>query len=132
MQYYQLNDAMANFFTLEDAVQLYKQVMGLWLQSVELLPLNFHVVTYESLVSNFESELRDVFTFLDIEWDDAVLDYDAHASQKSMINTPSYEQVTEPIYQSAKYRWQRYRDQLAPYLDELAPFIDKFGYSDAG
>jgi tetratricopeptide (TPR) repeat protein len=130
MQYYQLNDAMANFFTLGDAVALYKEVMGLWLKSVELLPLNYHLIKYESLVADFEPELRNLFNFLDIEWDSSVLDYRQHAGTKAMINTPSYEQVTKPIYQSAKYRWLRYEEQLVPFMDDLAPFIEKFGYSN--
>jgi tetratricopeptide (TPR) repeat protein len=131
MQYYQLNDAMANFSTLGDAVALYKEVMGLWLKCTELLPLNYHLIRYESLVADFEPELKSLFNFLDIEWDAAVLNYRDHAGKKAMINTPSYEQVTKPIYQSAKYRWRRYEEQLAPFMEDLAPFIEKFGYSHA-
>ena len=131
MQYYKLNDAMVNFFSLADTVALYQQVMGLWLQCVELLPLSFHRVSYESLVSNLEAEAGDLFRFLDIDWDASVLDFHSHARQKVLINTPSYEQVTEPVYQSAKDRWRRYEAQLAPFYEDLAPFIQKFGYSIA-
>jgi tetratricopeptide (TPR) repeat protein len=129
MQNYQLNDAMANFLTIADTVKLYKQVMTLWLRCTQLLPLNVHSVRYESLVSNFDPEVGDLFEFLDITWDDAVLKFHQHAVEKEIINTPSYEQVSQPLYTSACYRWQRYQDQLAPFMDDLAPLIEKFGYA---
>ena len=46
-----------------------------------------------------------------------------------MINTPSYSQVTSPIYHTAKYRWQRYRQQLAPIMEKLQPYVDYFDYN---
>lgn len=130
MQNYIVNIAMANFFTLPDTAHCYGQVMGLWRKSVSLLPLDHHTVRYEALVDGLESEARRLFKFLDIEWDDAVLDYAAHAKQRGLINTPSYQSVTEPVYGRAKNRWKLYETELAPVLDELAPFIDAFGYED--
>ena len=129
MQYYRLNDAMANFFTIEDSARLYGQVMGLWLRCTELLPLNFHTLRYESLVSDFDAEVRDLFAFLEIDWDDAVLDFHHHAVNRNIISTPSYEQVTQPIHTRATQRWHGYRPQLEPILAELGPFIEKFGYA---
>ncbi|GAF80582.1 unnamed protein product, partial [marine sediment metagenome] len=66
--------------------------------------------------------------FLDLEWDDAVLDYARHARRRRVINTPSYNQVTEPIYQRARYRWGRYAEQLAPVMGVLKPYAEFFGY----
>jgi len=37
--------------------------------------------------------------------------------------------VTQEIYQSAQYRWQRYRDQFTDVKKILALFITEFGYS---
>jgi len=58
-----------------------------------------------------------------------VADFVAHARQRGKILTPSYHQVTQEIYQSAKYRWQRYRDQFTDVKETLAPFVTEFGYS---
>ncbi len=130
MQNYELNDAMANFLTIEGAARFYNQVMGYWLKCVELLPLSFHSVKYEDLVADFEGEVRSLLQFLDVDWDDTVLDYRTHAQQRGRIHTPSYAQVTEPIYQRAKFRWTRYEDNLKPVLRDLKPFIKAFGYAD--
>ncbi|MCZ6828890.1 MAG: sulfotransferase, partial [Gammaproteobacteria bacterium] len=130
MQYYNLNDAMANFFSLEDTVHLYRQVMTLWLDCTELLDLNFHAVRYESLVSDIDAELHKLFTFLEVDWDERVLDFHRHAGEKDIINTPSYEHVTQPIYARATDRWHRYRRHFEPFLQDLEPFIQRLGYAE--
>lgn len=129
MQYFQLNDAMANFFTVADAAHCYAQVMGLWQKCAQQLPLNYRTLKYESLVADFEGEVRTLLEFLDLPWDEAVLHYSDHASQRGAINTPSYQAVTEPINRRAMFRWKRYEEQLRPAFGELAPFIESFGYS---
>jgi len=128
MQNYRINNAMANFFTIEDSALAYKQVMGLWQKSVSLLPVNYHTVKYESLVAGFNVEVGQLLKFLEVDWDDAVLEYDNHAKKRGHIKTPSYQSVTEPIYQRAKYRWKRYEEQLEPVMKGLEPFIEAFGY----
>ncbi len=129
MQEYELNDAMANFLTMDGAVRYYERVMRLWLQCADLFPLNVHTVRYESLVTDFEGDIRKLVEFLDVGWDDSVMDYRAHAKQRKNINTPSYQQVTEPIYQRAKYRWTRYAKHLAPFIKDMTPLIEALGYS---
>jgi len=131
MQNFRINDAMASFFTIEDAAVLYANVMNLWRQYRRLLPHPCHVVRYEDLVDDFEGETRRLLEFLGLEWDDAVLDYAGHARRRGMIHTPSYGQVTEPIYRRARYRWRRYAEQLQPVMGLLEPFIEYFGYGNS-
>jgi hypothetical protein len=130
MQAYKINDAMANFFTLKDAAHCYAQVMGLWQHCVAALPMRFHMVRYESLVADLESEVRVLLDFLGVGWDAAVLEHAEHARARGVINTPSYQSVTEPLYQRAKYRWKRYEKEIAPHLGALQPFIEAFGYAE--
>lgn len=130
MQLFILNDAMANFLTLPDAAHCYAKVMGLWLDYEKRLSLDWHMVRYEDLVSDLEPQARSLLEFLDRPWNNAVLDPASHAMSRGRINTPSYQSVTEPLYQRAKYRWERYRDQMAPVMDEIRPFIKTFGYED--
>ncbi|MFX4221343.1 MAG: hypothetical protein ACMVO3_10390 [Thalassobaculum sp.] len=59
-----------------------------------------------------------------------MLDHTGHARARGLIRTPSFRQVSEPIYTRAKGRWERYRPQMEPYLDRLRPFITGFGYDD--
>ncbi len=130
MQYFEANDALVNFFTLEDTATLYAKVMGLWERYLRVLPLRHYVIRYEDVVADFESETRHLLDFLGIEWDDRVLDYAEHAQDRGIISTPSYHQVAEPIYRRARYRWKRYAAQLNPVMDRLNPYIDSFGYSE--
>ncbi len=130
MQLFKPNDAMANFNTLEDAACCYEKVMGLWLQYEKVLPLNFHKIRYEDLIANFDQEVRSLLGFLDVEWDERVAKYYEHARGRAKIYTPSYQQVTEPIYQRAVYRWQKYESHFAGVGDILAPYIREFGYDE--
>ena len=132
MQNFEVNDAMANFHSIEATATLYAKVMGLWRQYGEVLEPDFHTVRYEDLIDDFEGQVKGVLGFLGLEWDESVLGYADHAKGRRHINTPSYSQVTQPIYGRARYRWRRYADRLAPVMDTLAPFIEHFGYGQDG
>jgi tetratricopeptide (TPR) repeat protein len=129
MQNFAVNAAMVNFLTLEDTVNFYAKVMRAWLHYAELLPLNYHQVRYEDLIEDVPAQTHKLLDFLGLPWDDAVLKHTEHARQREAINTPSYHQVVQPVYQRSKYRWKRYEKQLADVLPVLQPFIEKFGYA---
>lgn len=131
MQNFAANDAMANFFSLEDAAGTYEIVMKAWERYVSTLPLIYHRVRYEDLVEDVEGECRRLIEFLSVPWNDDVLKHSEKASAKRTINTPSYHQVVQPIYCDAKYRWQRYEKELAPLVERLRPFITSFGYGSS-
>lgn len=128
MQSFGHNDAMANFYTLEDAARLYAVTMALWRHYVDIMPVKYHPIKYEDVVADLEGQARAVLGFLGVPWDERVLEYNQHARARERIRTPSYEQVTEKIYDRARYRWQRYEQQLRPVLPLLQPYIDYFGY----
>ena len=130
MQGFRANEAMLSFLTLESTARTYGEVMQIWQAALERLPLNYHRIRYEDLVVNFEPEARALLDFMGVEWHDAVLNHAEHASKRSSIKTPSYHQVTQPIYQHAKYRWKRYTPQFEPVMPTLKPFIEYFGYAE--
>ncbi len=130
MQSFELSDAMASFQDLESAARLYDKVMVLWQQYQAVLPLQIHMVRYENLIEAFEETLTPLFDFLGLDWDDGVRDYAKTAYQRGRINTPSYNQVTQPLYTRARGRWQRYRAQMQPALPFLLPWAKRFGYED--
>lgn len=128
MQNFALNEAMTAFTNLEDIAGTYAAVMNLWQEFTEHLPLRYHMIRYEDLVENMEDEARRLLKSLDIEWNGAVLGHVEHAKRRGTISTPSYHQVTQPIYKTAKYRWKRYEKELEPVMETLRPFIERFGY----
>ena len=130
MQSIKLNSAMASFTSMEGATGFYARVMALWQEIERVLSPDHIAVRYEDLVADTEGTARRVAGFLGLDWTDAVLDHTAHAKARGMIRTPSFRQVSEPIYTRAVGRWARYREQMAPYLDTLAPYAGHFGYGD--
>jgi len=127
-QMFRLNGAMANFLELESAADTYCSVMELWRECQNHLPIAVHQVRYENLVRNLEDEVRPLLAFLGVDWDNAVLDPSGHARTRKAINTPSYEQVAEPVHEKARYRWIQYRTELEPVLKRLNPWVEYFDY----
>lgn len=128
MQSFAANASMAHFFSLHSTAQFYTQVMGAWLHYAQELPLHFHTIRYEDLIEDVPAQSRALLDFLGLPWSDAVLHHTAHARQRGAINTPSYHQVVQPIYQRSKYRWKRYEQHLSDVLPLLQPFVEEFGY----
>ncbi len=127
MQRFQLSETTVNFLDLEQAARCYAEVMALWQQDSARLALSQQSYRYEDLVEDFEGSLRAVVDFLGVGWHEDVLRY-REKSAAVRVTTPSYHQVTKPLYGSARGRWARYRDQLAPVLPPLQPFVEAFGY----
>lgn len=129
MQNFALNEAMSTFFSLEKTAEAYAGVMSLWQEYLAALPIDYHRIRYEDLVADKAGETQRLLNFLGLEWNDNVLRHDEHARKRN-ITTPSYHQVTQPIYQDAKYRWKRYEAYLQPILPVLQPYIEYFGYGE--
>ncbi|MCI5050519.1 MAG: sulfotransferase [Rickettsiales bacterium] len=128
MNRFTLNAAMANFLMLEWTVSLYDQVMSMWVQLNEKLDLNVYTLKYEDMVEDREPVLRGLVDFLELEWHADVLEHQKTAATRDKINTPSYNQVIQPIYDNARYRWQRYEKYFEPHMDVLNKWITHWGY----
>jgi len=128
MQPFGRNPALANFTSLQGSAELYQRVMRLWLQSRKHLPLKVHELRYEALVADKQMKLRETLEFLDLPWDDRLSDHVSHARKRGRIYTPSYHQVSQPIYTDAVDRWRNYEKYLAEISALVQPFVTEFGY----
>ncbi|MEQ9146168.1 MAG: sulfotransferase [Parvibaculaceae bacterium] len=128
MQDFQLNASMAHFLTLKDSVALYDAVMSLWRQYRSLLPLSVSHVRYEDLIRDPQTALAETLAQLGLDWQEGQRDHAAHAASRGTIRTPSYSQVTEPLYDRAAQRWRRYETHLEGILPRLEPYMAEFGY----
>ena len=129
MQDFSLNPAMARFLDLEDSAKFYDETFSVWEHYRKTLALDVHTIRYEDVVADFQPTVAKLLQFLEVPWNDAVLEYDKTAQKKGLINTPSYHQVTQKIYTRASGRWLKYREQLAPVLDILKPHAERYGYA---
>src|SRR3990170_204908 len=84
-------------------------------------------VRYEETVVDIERQARKVLEFLELPWDDAVLEYHRRAQHKH-VHSPTYEAVTKPVYTSSIGRWRNYAKYLEPVLGTLEPYLQAFGY----
>jgi len=92
---------------------VYRKLMAHWIQ---VLSVPVHEVRYEDMVGDTESTCRNIFDFLDIEWDEKCLQY---YKSGRFVNTESQLQVTQPIYTKSVGRWKHYRDHIGPLLTAL-------------
>lgn len=127
MQLFKTNDAMNNFLDLDNTARFYDATMGLFQRYKSVLDINMYTFHYEDLVANLEIESKKLFNFLDIEWNKQILEY--HKKKSQTISTPSYQDVSKPIYTRASGRWKNYQHELQPVMERLQPYIENFGYN---
>jgi tetratricopeptide (TPR) repeat protein len=107
----------------------YRRTIDYWFSQSEILRPKSLEVRYETLVANFEREVRAIFEFLALPWDERVLEPGQHAQQKGFISTPSYSQVVGPISTKSVDRWHHYAELFGPLMPILQPVIERWNYS---
>jgi len=127
MQAQPLNGATAADLSLAGAAERYADTMSLWRTLAPLMAGHFLEVRYEDMVEDLESVARKSLDFLGVTWDAKVLGFDEHA-RKKLVRSPTYADVTQPVYKRAVGRWQHYQKYLEPHLEKLEPFVKAFGY----
>jgi tetratricopeptide (TPR) repeat protein len=127
MQNLPLNQGSSPYLNLESTVEEYVTMMGLWQTLAPMLKGRYLEVRYEDMVTDLEAMARRALDFLGAPWDARVLGFDEHARQK-MVRSPTYADVTQPVYKRAVGRWKNYQKYLDPHLPKLEPFIKAYGY----
>ena len=107
----------------------YAQSFGYWYSQWPLLRPHSYELYYERLTSEFETEVRKLAEFLQLPWNDAMLDPGKSARAKGFVSTPSYAQVLEPINSRSVGRWQHYAPQFSGVLPTLTPWLERWGYT---
>jgi tetratricopeptide (TPR) repeat protein len=128
-QAFELQGAMPYFLDLQQTAGYYAAAMSLAQDSLAHISNPVHFQKYETLVTDFEPSMRKILGFLGLAWNDAILDYRQKARDR-FIDTPSYQQVTRPLYAGSIGRWQPFSAQLEPVMGQLGPWVQKFGYAD--
>ncbi len=91
----------------------YQRLMAHWRTVLRLPMLE---VRYEDLVGDQERVSRDLIAFCDLPWDERCLRF---YETGRTVQTRSYDQVRQPLYQRSVGRWRHYDRFLAPLKRQL-------------
>lgn len=105
----------------------YAAVMDLWLAIKPMMQPRYLELRYEDTVTDIRGSMARVFDLLSLPWSEEIIDF--HEKAKSRyIATPSFADVSQPIYGRSVARWRQYRKHFESIGDLLAPYIHAFGY----
>ena len=122
-----LNVTNVNFLSFERLARHYADLMDVWLAVREWEGFAWIETRYEDLVADMEKEGRRVTAFLGLDWHaDQARFYEKSATKQ--LFSPTYKDVTRPVYNRSVARWHSYEKYLAPILPALDPYCRKFGY----
>ena len=123
-----LNWSSAPAISVVDACRFYADTMRHWLWWRPRLDWPWCELHYEQVIADPCGETKRVAEFLGLDWDVSMLD-EHRRSERRAVRTPTYDDVTKPLYTRALGRWRNYEAYLEPGLSILQPFLDAFGYS---
>ena len=103
-------------YELEELGRFYKMYSGLMDHWRAALPGRLYEISYETLVADFENQVRKLLAHCDLPWDEACLNF--HESKRS-VRTASLAQVRRPIYSGSVGRWKHYEKELALLISAL-------------
>jgi hypothetical protein len=129
MQKVPLTAISSNWLSLADAAGYYARTMQTWLAVRGLTNSPWLEFRYEDVVADLEREARKILDFLGLPWDEKVLKFYEHAREK-MVRSPTYQDVTQPVYSKSVGRWQHYDKHFEPVLETLQPFVNEFDYAE--
>lgn len=82
-----------------------------------LFPGRIFRLSYEKLVSEPESTIKELLDFCGLPWDDSVMKY---TENPVAVRTASVRQVRKEIYTESKAKWRRFEEELRPVREILA------------
>ncbi|HEY3913389.1 MAG TPA: sulfotransferase [Verrucomicrobiae bacterium] len=123
-----LNSANVNFLSLERLAKHYADLMGIWLMVREWAGFAWMETRYEDVVADMGLEGRRVTEFLGLQWHSDQERFYEKSSGKHLFS-PTYQDVTKPVYTRSVARWRSYERHLEPILPALEPFCRALGYS---
>lgn len=116
-----------NFLSLERTAKHYVDLMGIWLAVKRWEGFEWLETRYEHMVEDPEREGRRATEFLGLTWDARQTTFYDQSLRKQFYS-PTYQDVTVPVYKRSLGRWQFYEKHLAPVFPALEPCLREFGY----
>jgi tetratricopeptide (TPR) repeat protein len=127
MQRMPINGISSCYLSLEDTAAKYADAMHYWLQIRPQLCCAWQEVRYEETVADLPAQARRTLDFFGLPWEEGVVDFHTRAQSK-LVRSPTYLDVTQPVYSHAIGRWKNYAKYLEPVFGTLEPYLKAFGY----
>ena len=118
---FKINEGMANFYDLKSAAFLYNEVFLLFQQYRNIFDMDCFMIKYEDVIKDFKPTINNLLNFLDLKWEDNLTNFNNTALNRNKINTPSYSQVIQPLYDSSINRWKNFKE-----INNIYPTIEKW------
>jgi len=113
-------------YSLSDLGRYYSDYVQLTAHFDKVLPGRIHRVFYEHMVDDTEGEIRRLFDYLELPFEEQTLRF--HETDRP-VRTASADQVRRPIFKDSLEQWQHYEQWLEPLKGALGPALT--GYADA-
>jgi len=114
---------LAHTYRLSDLGQFYAGYVEMMAHYDHVLPGRVHRIFYEDLVADPEKEIRRLFDYLELPFQESCLRF--HENRRA-VNSASSEQVRMPIYDEAIDHWRHYEPWLGPLKTALGPVLDLY------
>lgn len=121
---FRMNAAMYQLLTLDGAARFYDAVMDFALRARPILGLDWHAVSYELLMEDFEGQTHAICEYLGLEWTTGLQAFSPRVSTREHA-TPSTAQLARGLDRSGIGHWQHYRAALEPVLPLLEPWVGR-------
>ena len=110
------DDKQAYAHRLESLGRYYTRYWNLMQDWHRLFPGRILDVRYEDTVANIENQSRRLLEFLDLDFEQQVLDF---YKTRRIVKTPSASQVRQPIYKDSVAAWRNYEKHLGPLIEHI-------------
>ncbi len=106
-----LTDGADFTYDLHDLGRYYTEYVGLMDHYDSAMPGRVHLLRYERLVEETETEVRRLLDYCGLPFEPSCLRF---WETERAVSTPSAEQVRGPIFRDALQQWRNYEPWLAP------------------
>jgi tetratricopeptide (TPR) repeat protein len=110
-------------YSIDDIARYYRTYLELMRHWSRVLPGQVLRVSYEDVVDDLDASVRRILAHCGLEFDPACVAF--HRSRRA-VNTPSSEQVRQPIFRDGLSQWRRFDPWLDPLREALGDAIVRY------
>jgi tetratricopeptide (TPR) repeat protein len=110
-------------YDLTDIGHYYRDYVELMAHFDAVLPGRVHRVIYETLIDDFELEVRRLLDYCGLSFDERCLRF---FENDRAVRTASSQQVRQPIYREGVEQWKHFEPWLGPLKTALHPVLERY------